>query len=306
MNRTQVGITLPGLESSAGRVRGFVRDVLGAGHPLLDDVRTCVNEAFTNAVEHTASGRGGRVRVSVVDGGGVVVAEVVDDGAGGERPRLRDDPLAEDGRGMRIIDALALDWGVRADGDRSVVWMRFIGSADGTGRSYDRGMDLEPRLARPEDWPPLPGIEQSADAMFAPLGIVFPPGPMVIETMIEKRAEVLVAGDPPLGFAAVEEVDGAVHLEQISVHVDHVRKGIGGRLLKEVLRRAAEAGAPGVSLLTFRDVPWNGPWYAGHGFEELPQERWGPGLRAHWDAEVKAGLHELGPRLVMWRADRNF
>ncbi|XVQ13911.1 GNAT family N-acetyltransferase [Spirillospora sp. CA-255316] len=297
-----IRVTLPGLECAAALARAFVKDVLGPGHPALDDVRTCVNEAFANAVEHTASGRGGQVEVSVVDEGGRVRAEVADDGAGGERPRLCDDPLAENGRGMRIIDALALDWGVRTDGDRSVVWMSFIGSAGGRGRTYDRGMDLEPRLARPEDWPVLPGIEQSGDALFAPLGIVFPPGPMVVETMIEKRAEILVAGDPPVGFAAVEEVDGAVHLEQISVHTDHVRKGIGGRLLKEVLRRAADAGSPGVSLLTFRDVPWNGPWYAAHGFEELPRERWGPGLRAHWDAEVGAGLHELGPRVVMWAA----
>ena len=146
----------------------------------------------------------------------------------------------------------------------------------------------------------MPDVERSGDALFRSIGIVFPPGPMVVETMIEQGADILVAGEPPVGFAAVADLDGAVHLEQISVHADHLRKGIGGRLLTEVLRRAAEAGAPGVSLLTFRDVPWNGPWYAARGFAELPPERWGPGLRAHWDAEVAAGLHEPGPRIAMW------
>ncbi len=156
------------------------------------------------------------------------------------------------------------------------------------------------RLAEPGDLAGLPEIENSADPLFAPLGIVFPPGPTVVEQVAARDAEIVVAGDPPVGFAAVERVDGAAHLEQISVRADLVGRGIGASLLRTVLDRAAAAGSPGVSLLTFRDVPWNGPWYARHGFSELPEERWGPGLRSYWDAEIEAGLHELGPRLVMW------
>ncbi|MQY02226.1 GNAT family N-acetyltransferase [Actinomadura macrotermitis] len=163
-------------------------------------------------------------------------------------------------------------------------------------------MDTEVRLAGPADLEPLPAIENSSDALFASLGIVFPPGPTVIEEMIGKGAEILVAGEPPAGFTAVREVDGGTHLEQIAVRADLMGRGIGGRLLGAVLARAAAAGSPGVSLLTFRDVPWNGPWYARHGFAELPEEAWGPGLRAYWRAELAAGLPGLGPRLVMWRA----
>ncbi|NDU73927.1 GNAT family N-acetyltransferase [Actinomadura sp. DSM 109109] len=158
----------------------------------------------------------------------------------------------------------------------------------------------EVRTARDADLPGLAGIENSGDAMFRAIGIEFPPGPTVIEDMIAKGAEIVVAGDPPVGFAAVEELDGAAHLEQISVRGDLVGRGIGALLLREVKARAAAAGLPGVSLLTFRDVPWNGPWYARHGFAELPPERWGPGIRSYWDAEIEAGLHALGPRLAMW------
>ncbi|MBT2209925.1 MULTISPECIES: GNAT family N-acetyltransferase [Actinomadura] len=165
-------------------------------------------------------------------------------------------------------------------------------------------MEYEVRLARPADLAVLPAIENSADPLFAPLGIVFPPGPTVIEQMDGADVEILVAGDPPVAFAAVEEVDGATHLEQISVRGDLVGRGIGTRLLATVRERAAAAGSPGVSLLTFRDVPWNGPWYAAHGFAELPEERWGPGLRAYWKAEIEAGLHDLGPRTVMWAPSR--
>jgi GNAT superfamily N-acetyltransferase len=163
--------------------------------------------------------------------------------------------------------------------------------------TYDRRVEYRVRPAGPGEMAGLAAIENSGDAMFAEIGIVFPPGPTVVEDMIDKGADILVAGDPPVGFAAVDEVDGATHLEQISVRADLVGQGIGVRLLDAV---KARAGAPGVTLLTFRDVPWNAPWYARHGFVELPRERWGPGIRAHWDAEIKAGLHETGPRIVMW------
>ncbi|WUH96257.1 ATP-binding protein [Spirillospora sp. NBC_00431] len=127
ISEVMAALTLPGVEKSARHVRVFARDVLREGHPSLGDVQTCVNEAFTNAIEHTASGRDGRVTVMFSMVGGDIVAEVTDDGAAGARPVMRDDPMAEDGRGLRMIDALSLAWGVREDGHRSTVWMRFPG-----------------------------------------------------------------------------------------------------------------------------------------------------------------------------------
>jgi GNAT superfamily N-acetyltransferase len=151
------------------------------------------------------------------------------------------------------------------------------------------------RAAAPTDLAGLPVIELSGEAMFADLGIVFPPGPSTVEVAIAHGATIFVAGDPPIAFAAVIDLDGHPHLEQISVQAGQVRKGIGSQLLKEVVRRSG----PGLTLLTFRDVPWNGPWYLRHGFVELPRSAWGPQLRDHWQAEIDAGLHDLGPRLVM-------
>lgn len=162
--------------------------------------------------------------------------------------------------------------------------------------------DAAVRSARPADLPLLPAIEVAADRPFAGLGIVFPPGPTVIEEVIARTGDdVVVAGDPPVGYSATRPLDGGTYLIQIAVHPDHARRGIGTAILREVVERAAAAGSAGVSLLTFRDVPWNAPWYARHGFAEQPEEEWGPGIRAQWDAEVASGLHELGPRVVMWR-----
>ena len=152
------------------------------------------------------------------------------------------------------------------------------------------------RAAEPADLPVLAGIELSGEAMFAAAGIVFPPGPATVDEAIDRGAEVWVVDHPPLAFAAVMVMDSHPHLEQISVRADQARRGIGGLLLDDVVRRYG----PGLTLLTFRDVPWNGPWYLRHGFAELPKTRWGPQLRAHWQAEVDAGLHDLGPRVVMY------
>ena len=151
------------------------------------------------------------------------------------------------------------------------------------------------RAASRADLAALPAIELSGDAMFAELGIVFPPGPATVEAAIVHGASIAVAGDPPVAFAAVITLDGHPHLEQISVRADQTRNGIGTLLLGNVVR----GYGPGLTLLTFRDVPWNGPWYLRHGFTELPRSEWGPELRHHWQAEIDAGLHDLGPRLAM-------
>ncbi|HEX6469208.1 MAG TPA: ATP-binding protein [Streptosporangiaceae bacterium] len=128
-------ITLPGAELSVACARRFVRDLLGAGHPSLDDVELCVSEAVTNSVQHTASGRGGKVTVRLRAEADSIVTEVTDDGAGGARPHLRADPAGLGGRGMRIIEAVTLAWGLRPDGDRTTVWMRFPGPIPSPPRS---------------------------------------------------------------------------------------------------------------------------------------------------------------------------
>jgi ribosomal protein S18 acetylase RimI-like enzyme len=164
---------------------------------------------------------------------------------------------------------------------------------------YRRGMPVAVRRAEPADLPVLPEIEGAGGLLFAPLGIVFPPGPTVVEGAIRDGARIYVAGDPPVGFAAVRERDGGTHLEQIAVHPRHGRRGVGTSLMEQVIAHAAKVGSPRITLITFRHVPWNAPWYARFGFTELPETSHGPEIRSLWQAEITAGLHRLGPRLVM-------
>lgn len=119
-------ITLPGVGRSAGYLRSFARDMLGPDHPRLDDIKVCLTEKFSNSIMHTASGRGGWVSITLAAGRGVVRTEVTDDGAGGARPLVPgEDTLGEHGRGLRLLDSLAVRWGFVEDGQRTTVWAEF-------------------------------------------------------------------------------------------------------------------------------------------------------------------------------------
>jgi hypothetical protein len=52
-----------------------------------------------------------------------------------------------------------------------------------------------------------------------------------------------------------------------------------------------------VTLTTFRDVPWNGPFYAGLGFRAVDELT--PGLAAVRDHEKAIGDDDFGPRIAM-------
>ncbi|TMR08666.1 GNAT family N-acetyltransferase [Nonomuraea turkmeniaca] len=146
----------------------------------------------------------------------------------------------------------------------------------------------------------LVAIELAADRLFEQVGITFPPGTTMIEE-VDDPGVVLVEGVPPAGFAMVGWADGNLHLEQLAVHPDNMRQGIGGRLVAAVIEHAGAAGAPHVTLTTYRDVPWNAPWYARHGFTVLSEETWGAELRGLVEHEREMGI-EVAPRVVMSRA----
>jgi GNAT superfamily N-acetyltransferase len=163
------------------------------------------------------------------------------------------------------------------------------------------------RTVRPEELALLPALETAADAMFEPLGIGPLPGPGTIEEFAAALV-VLVAGDPPVGLCRIDRIgsgpgpgpgaggDGA-HLEQLSVHPDHGGHGIGRALLRAALGWARDAGYDELTLATYRDVPWNGPFYASEGFVEVgPADEW---LVAHGLEPEEPVMGEGGTRVVM-------
>lgn len=136
-------VTLPGVRPSVGRARRFARELLPCAGPWLDDLVTVVSETVCNAITHTRSGGdGGRVTVTVLACAGGYRLEVADDGAGGDRSRVEPETGTERGRGMRIVEALAVRWGYRERGERTVVWAEFAAgdaSVCTPGAAWPRG-----------------------------------------------------------------------------------------------------------------------------------------------------------------------
>ena len=168
-----------------------------------------------------------------------------------------------------------------------------------------RTEDVSIGPARPEDVAALPAIEREAGTLFA--GLVLPDSVLQTATELEDfeealRAEMLwvarASDGSPLGFALVDLVDGAPHLEEMDVRPDFGRRGIGACLLEAVLAWAETAGHEAVTLTTFRDLPWNAPFYAKHGFRPIAESELSPGLRELVAEEAANGL-EPATRLVM-------
>ena len=102
----------------------------------------------------------------------------------------------------------------------------------------------------------------------------------------------------PVGFALATVVDDQAHLDEINVHPDHGQRGIGARLVQAVIDWARESGFESVSLVTFRHLPWNGPFYARFGFADIARQSLGPELKYLLDKDVEVGL-DPGNRVAM-------
>ncbi len=106
--------------------------------------------------------------------------------------------------------------------------------------------------------------------------------------------------DEPIGFALTERLGRTEWLCELSVHPAHGRRGVGAALVEAVAKAARERGCDQIGLSTFRTVPFNAPFYASHGFVELPPETAGPVLARRFRDEVPPGI-DPNERLMMVR-----
>jgi len=96
--------------------------------------------------------------------------------------------------------------------------------------------------------------------------------------------------DAPVGFLDAEVVGDELHVWEMSVHYDWQGRGIGRALLATAGEFARHEGLAALTLTTFRDVPWNAPFYTRQGFSPLAPETLDSRLRQVLADEVSAGL----------------
>jgi len=155
---------------------------------------------------------------------------------------------------------------------------------------------FEPRAAIPVEYPILAFIERVADEMFRKAGIVNLPA-AAKPSVYGEALLVLVAGTPPIGFIRVIELNGQPHLEQLSVHPDYGRKGVGTSLLAAAIKQLGDRGYSALTLMTFEDVPWNAPFYRKRGFRTVAEVT--PTIRWLLKRERELGMDKLGRRVAL-------
>lgn len=115
--------TFPGRPDQIAHARDFVRRTLGTC-PVLDEAVLLVSELATNAIEHTATGTAGNFLVTVVLGERSLFIAVKDDGSAKSPTTRLSDLLAEDGRGLGLVELIADSWGHHGNEHGRMVWFK--------------------------------------------------------------------------------------------------------------------------------------------------------------------------------------
>lgn len=161
------------------------------------------------------------------------------------------------------------------------------------------------RLALEEDIPRINTIEKSAAQLFRTVNLAWiadspPLDPATLRSMIAQQNVwvAVTSDDTAVGFIAVQDLDGMLYIAEMDVHEDWQRRGIARMMLEEVEGRARERGYEYVSLTTYRDVEFNGRFYAKMGFEEVDVDIAGEGHQRELEEQARCG-HDRAKRCAM-------
>jgi GNAT superfamily N-acetyltransferase len=164
------------------------------------------------------------------------------------------------------------------------------------------------RRPTPREIKLLPQIENAADRRYARVGLErvldMPPASLHVVKGIRSDSRVWLAVSPlgrPVGFALLVLWRDVALLDQLSVLPDWQRRGFGAGLIDRAADAARRSGHRAIYLSTYRDVPWNAPYYARRGFRPVPRGSQSRSLRQLLLTEIRMG-HPPWRRTIMQRA----
>jgi GNAT superfamily N-acetyltransferase len=158
------------------------------------------------------------------------------------------------------------------------------------------------RPAHADDTLSLAHVERQARIIFygmAGLGAVAELPPATPERL--RRGPCWVAHQPDqrvLGFILADRLDDDVLLETLAVLPEFSGGGIGRALVNSVIDWTRETGAESVVVAAYRDLPWDAPFYARLGFQEVPHRQWTTSMH-RLRREASAVGHDATRRLWM-------
>jgi GNAT superfamily N-acetyltransferase len=150
------------------------------------------------------------------------------------------------------------------------------------------------RLARPGDAGAMPGIERAAAAAFAGEPSIDPDRTRTEAdyARLIRKGHSLVAhvGETMAGFLVAEPFRRELHIWEMDVLPEFQGQGIGAGLVRAAQIDARNTGFRALTLTTFRDLAWNGPFYSWLGFEEVTALDAHPRLAGELANEADDGL----------------
>ncbi|GGE66880.1 GCN5 family N-acetyltransferase [Nesterenkonia cremea] len=169
------------------------------------------------------------------------------------------------------------------------------------------GRMIRIRGAEQDEFLRIQEIERAAGEAFRDIGMpeIADDAPPSLEELAGYASAGLAwvavdAQGTPVASLLAEPVEEALHIEQVSVHPDAARQGIGRRLIDHAGTHAAALGLNALTLTTFVDVVWNARYYRRIGFIDLAADQLTPGLVDVRRREAELGL-DRWPRVCMVR-----
>ncbi|SMG57691.1 GNAT family N-acetyltransferase [Paraburkholderia susongensis] len=155
------------------------------------------------------------------------------------------------------------------------------------------------RFAAPRDAQAIREIEFEAGQRFASVGMagIADAPPMALEIVNRKIAarEIIVAIDAQAscaGFVMFEPQPARIYVQELDVFTSHAGRRIGAALIEQVAQIARSRQLTQLVLSTYRDVPWNAPYYRRLGFHDIETAELDAALIARRDAHIARGLDE--------------
>ena len=153
------------------------------------------------------------------------------------------------------------------------------------------------RIATEEDAELLPKIERSSGEAFRQIEHLAWIADDEVQS-VERHLSLIRQGSSWVAHSATQGIAGflsaerhgrSLHVWQMAVHADWQKQGIGRKLIGAAVRWSLAQDITALTLTTFRNVPWNEPFYRSCGFRVIETDV-PVSLQNILDAEAAAGL----------------
>ena len=149
-------------------------------------------------------------------------------------------------------------------------------------------MNVSIRLGHLSELEEILSVEREAGERFRPYGLLDPPDENdptrqqkdtdaapshsdqeYRDAIAQNRLWIAEDNGKIVGFALAFELDNEGHLREVDVLQSHGRRGIGKALIQKVIEWCHANGYASITLTTFKDIPWNKPYYEKLGFKVI-------------------------------------